>query len=212
VLEHYHEEDVVEGRVTKVVTFGAFAHIPAQAGEALFARWAEHWGTPETLTVELVVPEKVGNPEFLRWMNRFERQCTAPSGVLGAWRWIRETDLRPVLGSIQCPTLVMHRTGDRLAPVQLGQRLAHGIPDATLAELDALLASARERGWAAEDGDVTPEYASVGAAAFDRNDYPAAAIGVTFLRAAVDDATRDKLTAATVAAATALTSRLTGRS
>ena len=27
VLEHYHEEDVVEGRVTKVVTFGAFVEI-----------------------------------------------------------------------------------------------------------------------------------------------------------------------------------------
>jgi small subunit ribosomal protein S1 len=27
VLEHYHEDDVVEGRVTKVVTFGAFVEI-----------------------------------------------------------------------------------------------------------------------------------------------------------------------------------------
>jgi DNA-binding IclR family transcriptional regulator len=81
----------------------------------------------------------------------------------------------------------------------------------TLRELDALLSEARERGWASEDGDVTPEYASVGAAALDRNGYPAAAIGVTFLRAVVDDATRDMLRAATVETATALTSRLTGR-
>lgn len=81
----------------------------------------------------------------------------------------------------------------------------------TLRELDALLAVARDRGWASEDGDVTPEYASVGAAALDRNDYPAAAIGVTFLRAAVDEPTRDMLRAATVDAAAALTSRLTGR-
>lgn len=81
----------------------------------------------------------------------------------------------------------------------------------TLAELDALLAEARQRGWAHEDGDVTPEYASVGAAAFDRNDYPAAAIGVTFLRSAVDDAARERLSAATVETAAALTSRLRGR-
>jgi len=81
----------------------------------------------------------------------------------------------------------------------------------TLPELHAVLAVARERGWASEEGDVTPEYASVGAAALDRNDYPAAAIGVTFLRAAVDDATRDTLRAATVEAAGALTLRLTGR-
>ncbi|HTL42561.1 MAG TPA: IclR family transcriptional regulator C-terminal domain-containing protein, partial [Pseudolysinimonas sp.] len=81
----------------------------------------------------------------------------------------------------------------------------------TLAELDALLAEARQRGWAHEDGDVTPEYGSVGAAAFDRNDYPAAAIGVTFLRSAVDDAARERLSAATVETAAALTSRLRGR-
>jgi DNA-binding IclR family transcriptional regulator len=81
----------------------------------------------------------------------------------------------------------------------------------TLAELDALLAEARQRGWAHEDGDVTPEYASVGAAALDRNDYPAAAIGVTFLRSAVDEAARERLSAATVETAAALTSRLRGR-
>lgn len=81
----------------------------------------------------------------------------------------------------------------------------------TLPELDALLTSARDRGWASEEGDVTPEYASVGAASLDRNGYPAAAIGVTYLRAAVDEATRDALSAATVEAAAALTSRLTGR-
>ena len=33
VLEHYHEDDVVEGRVTKVVTFGAFVEIlPGRRG------------------------------------------------------------------------------------------------------------------------------------------------------------------------------------
>ena len=81
----------------------------------------------------------------------------------------------------------------------------------TLAELDALLTAVRERGWAGEDGDVTAEYGSVGAASFDRTGYPAAGIGVTFLRAAVDDHTRDELSAATLETAAALTSRLTGR-
>lgn len=81
----------------------------------------------------------------------------------------------------------------------------------TLRELDALLTQARARGWAHEDGDVTAEYGSVGAAALDRNDYPAAAIGVTFLRSAVGDAARDELSAATVETAAALTSRLRGR-
>jgi DNA-binding IclR family transcriptional regulator len=79
----------------------------------------------------------------------------------------------------------------------------------TLAELDRLLADTRERGWATELGDVTPEYASVGAAAADHNGYPVAAIGLTFRREAVDDP--KILGQATVETAAALTARLTGR-
>lgn len=82
----------------------------------------------------------------------------------------------------------------------------------TLPELDQLLAETRTRGWASEDGDVTREYASVAAAARDRNGYPSAAIGVTFLQAAVDETARTALSGATVEAAAALTSRLRGRS
>jgi class 3 adenylate cyclase len=69
-------------------------------------------------------------------MNRFERQSTTPGGLLAAWRWIREMDLRPVLGSIQCPTLVTHRGGDRLVPVSHGRYLAEHIPGARMEELD----------------------------------------------------------------------------
>lgn len=79
----------------------------------------------------------------------------------------------------------------------------------TLGELDRILADTRARGWATENGDVTADYSSVGAAAADRNGYPVAAIGLTFL----DEGTRDRdtLGRATVQAADALTSRLAGR-
>ncbi|WP_246837244.1 IclR family transcriptional regulator [Salinibacterium sp. UTAS2018] len=81
----------------------------------------------------------------------------------------------------------------------------------TLAELDRMLDAARTRGWASEIGDVTADYSSVGAAALDRNEYPTAAIGLTFRTDAVGENWED-LGTATVAAARALTSRLTGRS
>jgi DNA-binding IclR family transcriptional regulator len=80
----------------------------------------------------------------------------------------------------------------------------------TLPELDRLLAQTRERGWAVEEGDVTAEYASVGAAAADHNGYPVAAIGLTFRREAADDDDGRSLGEATVQTANALTSRLTG--
>lgn len=80
----------------------------------------------------------------------------------------------------------------------------------TLAELDELLRTARERGWAEEDGDITAGYSSVAAAALDRNDYPIAAIGVTF-RSGPDAVARAGLGETVALAAGALTARLGGR-
>jgi class 3 adenylate cyclase len=123
-------------RVSNLILYGSFAHIDVALGDSFMPRWAEKWGTPDTLTVRVMVPSKVGDADFLRWTNRFERQTTTPGGVLAAWRWIREMDLRPVLGSIQCPTLVMHRSGDRMVPVANGRYLAEHIPGAQMVELE----------------------------------------------------------------------------
>lgn len=84
-----------------------------------------------------------------------------------------------------------------------------GAGPTTLGELDAILAETRSRGWGVEVGDVTPEYGSVAASARDRNDYPVAAIGITFRVDAEPD--WSGLAAQTVHAAEALTARLTGR-
>jgi DNA-binding IclR family transcriptional regulator len=79
----------------------------------------------------------------------------------------------------------------------------------TLAELDGILAEGRVLGWSREDGEITAEYGSVGAAVLDHNDYPIAAVGITF-RSPIDD-DLPRLGAAVSATANALTSRLQGR-
>ena len=123
-------------RVSRLLLYGTFAHVDAAFGDAMMPVWAEQWGTPETISVQVIAPSKIGDPDFLRWMNRYERQSTTPGGLLASWRWIREMDLRPVLDSIQCPTLVMHRSGDRLVPLSHGRYLAERIPGARMVELD----------------------------------------------------------------------------
>ncbi|HEY4268372.1 MAG TPA: IclR family transcriptional regulator [Galbitalea sp.] len=87
----------------------------------------------------------------------------------------------------------------------------HGNGPKTLAELDAILADGRARGWSREDGEITPEYASVGASARDHNDYPVASVGITFRADAIEADGWDALGAATAATATSLTARLLGR-
>lgn len=79
----------------------------------------------------------------------------------------------------------------------------------TLGELDRILDETRARGWAVESGEITEDYASVAAAAVDRNGYPTAAIGLTYRDGSAADA--DALGQATVAAADALTARLAGQ-
>lgn len=78
-------------------------------------------------------------------------------------------------------------------------------------ELENLLTDARERGWAVEDGDINPDYASVAAAVLDHNGYPAASVGLTFRRTVVDDAEWMRLGRAVRSAADTLTRRIRGR-
>ena len=81
----------------------------------------------------------------------------------------------------------------------------------TRAQLDGILARARADGWADEDGEISADYASVGAAALDSNGYPVAAVGLTFRTVAADPDARTELGHAVAATASALTSRLAGR-
>lgn len=104
--------------------------------EAFFREWAAHWGTPETYTVAMAAPSKLGDDEFLRWMNRYERQSTSPGGLMAAYHWISQIDIRPILPAIDVPTLVLHRSGDRMVPVAHGELAAALIPDARLVILD----------------------------------------------------------------------------
>lgn len=69
-------------------------------------------------------------------INRLERQSSTPRGLLAQLRWAHDIDVRSILPVISTPTTVMHRTGDRLIPVEHGRWLAEHMPDARYVELD----------------------------------------------------------------------------
>lgn len=56
----------------------------------------------------------------------------------------------------------------------------HGLGPASPSALRALLTETRRRGFAVEDGEVTPGFASVASAVLDHNDYPVAGVAVTY--------------------------------
>lgn len=81
----------------------------------------------------------------------------------------------------------------------------------SLAQLRQLLAEARRQGFASEDGEVTPGFASVAVAVGDRAGYPVAAVAVTFPGAEADAEERERLAARAARTAAELSRRL-GRS
>ena len=78
----------------------------------------------------------------------------------------------------------------------------------SLSALRTLLAETRQRGYATEDGEVTPGFASVAAPVLDHNAHPVAGVAVTF---PTSDADADALAPGVRRVADALSRRLGGR-
>ncbi|HMM97194.1 MAG: IclR family transcriptional regulator [Micrococcales bacterium] len=82
---------------------------------------------------------------------------------------------------------------------------------ASTTQLRSWLQQVRQRGYAVEDGLVTPGLGSVAVAVLDANDYPVAAVAVTYAQAEVDAAERERLVGAVRHTAGTLAARV-GRS
>jgi DNA-binding IclR family transcriptional regulator len=83
----------------------------------------------------------------------------------------------------------------------------HGKGSASLSALRTLLAETRQRGYAVEDGEVTPGFASVAAPVLDPNGHPVAGLAVTF----PTPSDEEPPTMVVRRASEALTARLGGR-
>lgn len=84
----------------------------------------------------------------------------------------------------------------------------HGKGPSSLTALRSLLSETRQRGYATEDGEVTPGLASVAAPVLDHNEHPVAGVAVTYEAGRADEAAvRD----AVRRTAAALTARISGR-
>jgi pimeloyl-ACP methyl ester carboxylesterase/DNA-binding SARP family transcriptional activator len=106
------------------------AALPARA-EAI----SHLWGTPESPVLDAFAPSLAGDPEFRTWFQRYERHAATPHSLRELLAFSAAADVRDLLSSIDVPTLVMHRTGDRI-PIDGGRALADGIPGSRFVELD----------------------------------------------------------------------------
>ncbi len=106
-----------------------------------FDRWVAdietRWGTTEYCDEQLRAdaPSRADDDEFRRWYATRLRLGASPSAAAAAVRMAAESDIAAILPAIRVPTLVLHRSGDRLVPVHSGRYLGAHIPGAQYIEL-----------------------------------------------------------------------------
>lgn len=131
-------------RTRALITYGIFAKrvrspdypwAPSPDEREEWLRTVEReWGSEVDL--ETIAPSVADDPSFRQWWSRYLRMSAGPSAAVALGRMNTSIDVRPVLPSIQVPTLVLHQTGDREVDVEEARYIAERIPDADLVELE----------------------------------------------------------------------------
>ena len=99
----------------------------------------------------LMAPSLASDPSFAAWWRRAGHRGASPATARAVWR-AAETDVRPILGGLRVPTLVLHARDDQFCRVGNGRYLAEHIDGARYVELD----TADHVPWASS-ADITGE-------------------------------------------------------
>jgi class 3 adenylate cyclase len=105
------------------------------------------WGSGVGL--EYWAPSAANDNHAREFFGRLQRLGASPGAAMALLTSYIDIDVRPALPLIQAPTLVMHRTGDRMVSVEHARYLAERIEGARLVELDGT-----DHFWWTEDPDV----------------------------------------------------------
>ncbi|MGR2753759.1 adenylate/guanylate cyclase domain-containing protein [Agromyces arachidis] len=108
--------------------------MPEEASERLLVEWERGWGRGDVV-LPLSAPGVADDPQMQRWAGRYMRLSASPAAATRIYRWVLHLDVRSVLPSINVPTLVLHRAGNRHYRAAMGRYLAEHIPGATYVEL-----------------------------------------------------------------------------
>ncbi len=133
-------------RVAALILYGTFARglkdsdYPYMPNRATHDAWLAHlvnnWGGSASLG--LFSPSHVDNPQVQDTWARYLRASATPGSVKMILEAARDFDVRDELPKIRCPTLVLHRSGDKLIDWRAGRDLAGAIPNSKFVALDGI--------------------------------------------------------------------------
>jgi class 3 adenylate cyclase len=107
--------------------------LPAEQVDREMARIPENWGTGEAVAFD--VPSKLHDPDFRRWYARYQRAAARPRELASYMPMVHTLDVRNVLSSIRCPTLILHRRDHGWVGVEHARYIAERIAGARFVEL-----------------------------------------------------------------------------
>ncbi len=110
------------------------AGVAPELMDRMYATLQERWGEP--VLVDVLAPSMVKDREFGEWLASYTRSAASPGNAVALLKEIASADLRATLPQVRVPTLVMHRHGDRFAPLEGGRRFADLVPGAFWRELE----------------------------------------------------------------------------
>ena len=105
----------------------------AEEREEFLQSLVKEWGGP--VGIDERAPSRALDPEFRNWWAAYLRMGASPGAAVALTRMNAAVDIRSILPTITVPSLIIHRTGDRLLKIDEGRYLASLIPGATMVEL-----------------------------------------------------------------------------
>ena len=93
--------------------------------------------SPEDATwiLGLIAPREADDASIRHWWRMLYLSAASPAETYEAIRSLGPVDIRGLLGLVQAPVLVLHRTGDQVADVRASRYMAERIPRARFVEL-----------------------------------------------------------------------------
>jgi class 3 adenylate cyclase len=126
-------------RVSALIAVAAGAHAAADYGlsetlDRFFAGLEKYWGRADAPFNYWAPRLWREDASFRRWWARYSRAAAGPTSGVRIVRNYVNTDLRPILGAIRVPTLVVAGRTDELHK-RLFRALAEGIPNSRFVDL-----------------------------------------------------------------------------
>jgi|TARA_B110000444_G_scaffold250813_1_gene277801 pimeloyl-ACP methyl ester carboxylesterase len=126
-------------RVSGLILFGTTAKFsrsedyPMGISNRSFENLIQAWGTGSSR--EIFFPSISRDTIDDDAYKGFEKLLSDRRSMSQIVAYMKTLDVRPILNKIQCPTLVIHFTGDLAVPVRMGRYLADNIPNSKFIEI-----------------------------------------------------------------------------